>query len=124
MIARELISYKHPGSSKGLAARPRKIMGSLPTASGVTHVIFDMDGLLLDTEKFYSVAQQTILEKHGRQFSWDLKAKMMGKKALEAAQVLINETDLHGQLTAEQFLKQREEILDKLFPTSELMPGA
>jgi pseudouridine-5'-monophosphatase len=98
-------------------------MGSI-NAPGITHVIFDMDGLLLDTEKFYSVAQQTILEKHGRQFSWDLKAKMMGKKALEAAQVLVDETGLHGQLTAEDFLQQREEILDRLFPTSELMPGA
>lgn len=45
------------------------------------------DGLLLDTETFYTIAQQQILAKLGREFSWDLKAKMMGKKALDAAQV-------------------------------------
>lgn len=93
------------------------------TIKQITHVIFDMDGLLLDTETFYTVAQQQILAGLGKEFSWDLKAKMMGKKALDAAQVLIDELQLHGQLSAQQFLQQREEILDKLFPTSPLLPG-
>jgi hypothetical protein len=35
-------------------------------------------------------------------FTWDLKAKMMGKKALDAAQVLIDDLQLHGQLTPQQ----------------------
>eukprot|EP00878_Enallax_costatus_P022189 GHUV01023530.1.p1 GENE.GHUV01023530.1~~GHUV01023530.1.p1 ORF type:complete len:213 (+),score=49.06 GHUV01023530.1:24-662(+) len=51
-------------------------------------------------------------------------AKMMGKKALDAAQVFIDDMQLHGQLTPEEFLQQREAILDRLFPTSQLMPGA
>jgi hypothetical protein len=38
-------------------------------------------------------------------------------------QVLIDELQLHGQLSAQQFLQQREEILDRLFPSSPLMPG-
>eukprot|EP00775_Hariotina_reticulata_P007339 gene7340-7551_t len=90
----------------------------------ITHVIFDMDGLLLDTETFYTIAQQQVAERYGKQFTWDLKAKMMGKKALDAAQVLIDELQLQGQLTPQDFLQQREEVLDKLFPTSALMPGA
>lgn len=88
------------------------------------HCIFDMDGLLLDTEKFYTVAQEVVLSKYGRQFNWELKAQMMGRKALDAAQWLIDELDLQGQLTAEEFVQAREEILLKLFPTAELMPGA
>ncbi|KAF5742888.1 (DL)-glycerol-3-phosphatase 2-like [Tripterygium wilfordii] len=47
----------------------------------VTHVIFDMDGLLL-------------------------------------------ETGLSDSLSAEDFLVEREEMLQKMFPSSELMPGA
>ena len=49
---------------------------------------------------------------------------MMGKKALEAAQVLVAELGLEGQITPEQFLTEREEALDKMFPTSQLLPGA
>lgn len=52
------------------------------------------------------------------------QAKMMGKKALEAAELLVSELGLQGQISAEQFLKEREEALDELFPTSQLLPGA
>ncbi|XP_043708215.1 (DL)-glycerol-3-phosphatase 2-like [Telopea speciosissima] len=90
----------------------------------ITHVIFDMDGLLLDTEKFYTQVQEIILARYNKTFDWSLKAKMMGKKALEAARVFVDETGISNSLTAEQFLEEREEMLRNLFPTSELMPGA
>ncbi|XP_010259927.1 PREDICTED: (DL)-glycerol-3-phosphatase 2 [Nelumbo nucifera] len=89
----------------------------------ITHVIFDMDGLLLDTEKFYTEVQELILARFNKTFDWSLKAKMMGKKALEAAHVFVEETGISGSLSAEKFLEEREETLQKLFPTAELMPG-
>jgi hypothetical protein len=49
---------------------------------------------------------------------------MMGKKALDAAKILIEETGLQGQLTPEEFLREREASLDRLFPQAELLPGA
>eukprot|EP00882_Tetradesmus_deserticola_P032586 GHRQ01037067.1.p1 GENE.GHRQ01037067.1~~GHRQ01037067.1.p1 ORF type:complete len:127 (+),score=29.98 GHRQ01037067.1:196-576(+) len=36
------------------------------TKKQITHVIFDMDGLLLDTETFYTIAQQEILAGLGK----------------------------------------------------------
>ena len=48
---------------------------------------------------------------------------MMGKKAMEAAQLLVDNLQLQGQLTAQDFLAQREAALDAMFPSSELMPG-
>ncbi|PRQ37425.1 putative glycerol-1-phosphatase [Rosa chinensis] len=90
----------------------------------ITHVIFDMDGLLLDTEKFYTEVQEIILARYNKTFDWALKAKMMGKKAIEAARVFVEDTGLSDSLTAEDFLVEREAMLQKLFPTSELMPGA
>jgi beta-phosphoglucomutase-like phosphatase (HAD superfamily) len=93
-------------------------------APAVTHVLWDMDGVLLDTETFYTTVQQQILAKYGKEFTWALKSKMMGKKALEAAQVLIDDLQLAGQLSAEEFVALREVELDRLFPTAQLMPGA
>jgi pseudouridine-5'-monophosphatase len=90
----------------------------------VTHVLWDMDGVILDTETFYTVVQQQIVGKFGKEFTWALKARMMGKKALEAAQVLIDDLQLAGQLSAEEFVAMREVELDRMFPTAALMPGA
>jgi len=82
-----------------------------------------MDGLLLDTESLYTVAQQQIVGGFGKTFTWELKAKMMGQKALAAAQILVDDLQLHEQITPEAFLKEREEVLDVLFATCSLMPG-
>ncbi|XP_009780144.1 (DL)-glycerol-3-phosphatase 2 isoform X1 [Nicotiana tabacum] len=92
--------------------------------ASITHVIFDMDGLLLDTEKFYTEVQEIILARYNKTFDWSLKAKMMGKKAIEAARVFVEETGISDSLTAEDFLVEREEMLQKMFPTSDLMPGS
>lgn len=101
-------------------------MGDLapPKYKCITHVIFDMDGLLLDTEKFYTVVQERILEGYGKRFDWSLKSKMIGMKASEAAQVFVKETGLEGILTPEEFIRQREDMLQHMFPESDLMPGA
>lgn len=87
-----------------------------------THVIFDMDGLLLNTEEFYTIAQQEIAAMYGKEFTWALKAKMMGRQALPAARIFVDELDI--PMTPEELLLKREERLDELFPTCALMPGA
>ncbi|KAJ6435496.1 hypothetical protein OIU84_000647 [Salix udensis] len=89
----------------------------------ITHVIFDMDGLLLDTEKFYTEVQEIILARYNKTFDWSLKAKMMGKKAMESARIFVEETGISDSLSAENFLVEREAMLQNLFPTSDLMPG-
>lgn len=86
--------------------------------------MFDMDGLLLNTEDLYTIAQQEVLKPYGKEFTWDLKAKTMGMKAMPASNVVIETLQLQGILTPEQFLKDRETILHKTFSSAKLMPGA
>ena len=52
-----------------------------PAEQAVTHVLFDMDGLLLDTEPLYTAATEAVAARHGSTdpsglplaFTWDLK---------------------------------------------------
>jgi pseudouridine-5'-monophosphatase len=108
---------------EGLPIKPLRELLLLAAAPPVTHVLFDMDGLLLDTESAYTVAQQEIVDRWGKTFNWDLKSKMMGKKALEAAQILVDDLGLQGKITAEEFVTEREKKLDVLFANSSLLPG-
>ncbi|KAL4185492.1 hypothetical protein AMTRI_Chr10g230940 [Amborella trichopoda] len=89
----------------------------------ITHIMFDMDGLLLDTERSYTIVQERILSRYGKRFEMSLKSKLMGLKATEAAQIFVQETGLDGILSPEEFLKEREEMLQSLFLNCELMPG-
>jgi len=88
----------------------------------VTHVIFDMDGLLLDTELHYSRANEIICRRYDREFTWELKQMQMGRKSQEAAQVLLDYLKI--PLTVEQYQIETRNILYELFPTAELLPGA
>lgn len=45
----------------------------------VTHVIFDCDGLLVDSEKYYSLAISEVASRHGKKFDYKTKLDMMGK---------------------------------------------
>ncbi len=86
-------------------------------------LLFDMDGLLLDTERFYTIAQQKILDRFGITFTMDVKAKMMGRKALHAANIMIEHYGLQGKVDPEECVREREELLDELFPKTDLLPG-
>ena len=53
---------------------------------------FDMDGLVLDTESIYTKVQDTIAGEVGKTFGWDLKAKIMGMKGVDACQCIVRDT--------------------------------
>jgi HAD superfamily hydrolase (TIGR01509 family) len=94
------------------------------TRFDITHVICDMDGLLLDTESIYTEVQQQIASAYGRTFTWELKAKMMGRKAIEASRTFVKELDIEDKISAEEVLERREKFLDEMFVHANLLPGA
>lgn len=88
----------------------------------VTCVIYDMDGLLLDTEPFYTAASQLIAKRYGKVFDWSVKSRMIGQRAADSARVFTEALGL--PLTPEEYLQMRQTVLDELFPLAKPMPGA
>lgn len=94
----------------------------MPIDPPATHVIYDMDGLLLDTERFYTEVTQRIVGRFGKTFDWSVKSNMVGRPAIESARYLVATLEL--PITAEDYLRERESMLEELMPTAEPMPGA
>jgi pseudouridine 5'-phosphatase len=88
----------------------------------VSHVIFDMDGVLLDTETLYTEATQHIVGRFGKTYDWSVKANMIGRPAMDSARYLVETLAL--PISPDEYLSERAVIFEKLMPTAEAMPGA
>jgi pseudouridine-5'-monophosphatase len=85
-------------------------------------IIYDLDGLLLDTEPYYTQVNQIIAARFGKHFDWSIKSKMIGLRAIESAGVLIESLQL--PISPEDYLKERKHLLEELFPQAQPMAGA
>lgn len=91
-------------------------------ASSTTHVIFDLDGTLLDTEELYTTATQHVVGQHGKVFSLELKRLCMGGDAHRGAELVIKALAL--PLTPREYLKQRDREILRLVDQARPMQGA
>lgn len=98
------------------------MISALSTAPQITHVIYDNDGLLLDTEPFYTRAHQELAARFGKVFDWTVKAKMIGLRAEDSAHYIINALGL--PFSVEEYLDERKHLLETMFPQADPMPGA
>ncbi len=87
-----------------------------------THVIFDLDGTLLDTEPLYSIAAQSVVARYGKVFDWEIKRQIMGGGPLAGARFVVEALDL--PISPETYLAEREALLRESCKTARPMPGA
>jgi len=87
------------------------------------YVLFDMDGLLINTEHIYTVVANTILARYGKTMTWDIKAGWMGKPEYVASKHILSFfPDI--DLPVDQYTKERREMQNALWPTASFLPGA
>jgi HAD superfamily hydrolase (TIGR01509 family) len=74
--------------------------------------IFDLDGVIVDTEPIYSEAMQKLAEKRGKEFTLEIKRKVMGTAGLISMSVMKKSLGLTE--SPEELLKERGKIYQKL----------
>lgn len=88
----------------------------------VTHIIFDMDGTLVDTESVYEELYGKLIGKFDKTITKSLKLKYLGLPVESAIKTLIDELQL--PTTTEVLYKEYEELHDEMFGKLKLMEGA
>jgi len=94
----------------------------MTTRQKIEYVIFDMDGLMIDSERVYTEVTNDILAPYGVEMTWDIKAGLMGKPEWPAAVHLLSFfPDI--SLTHDDYIAQRTVAQDARWPHVQLLPG-
>nr|CAH7757395.1 unnamed protein product [Callosobruchus chinensis] len=88
----------------------------------VTHVIFDLDGTILDTESLFQTAFKSLGEEYGKQFTKEMQNKIAGCVQTETARRLVEYMDL--PITPEECLEKFLSFTRDKLPDCHYMPGA
>lgn len=89
---------------------------------GIEGVLFDLDGVLLDTEVTYTEATRQILGPLADRFDFALKARMMGRAPHVAAKILLE--GVGSTMTPDEFNQRKKPVLLELFRRSVPKAGA
>ncbi|KAL0595209.1 Pseudouridine-5'-phosphatase [Plecturocebus cupreus] len=92
-------------------------MAALPPPA--TNLPLDVDSLL---PRVRPVMFQDICDSYKKEYTWDVKPEVMGKTALEAAQVVVGVLQL--RMSKEELVEESQVSLRDVLPTAALMPGA
>lgn len=82
-------------------------------------LIFDMDGLMIDSERLYFETEKDMAEKLGKQVDDKLLWKLMGMSPLESMTIFKQELEIPESI--EDLLKKRVEIMTYKY-TNDLVP--
>lgn len=88
----------------------------------ITHIIYDFDGLLLDTEPIHVRVNSAIASDYGKTFDRAVHSKIIGRTALDSAQIIVDMLEL--PLSAIAYLERRDSLIRDLYADAQPMPGA
>ncbi|KAJ3030861.1 UNVERIFIED_CONTAM: hypothetical protein HDU68_007504 [Siphonaria sp. JEL0065] len=88
-----------------------------------THCLFDMDGLLVDTESIHITVNTEILSRYGLTYTDDVRTKMMGIKERDSATVFVEHFKGKVPLTVDEYLQERKEKVIARMAHCKPLPG-
>lgn len=88
----------------------------------VSHVIFDMDGLLLDTEHIYEAVVRDIAKSYNKDYPHDVRMRVMGTTEQMTIKIVIE--DLKLPVSQEDFHKKFNDLCRQRFTKLNLLKGA
>jgi pseudouridine-5'-monophosphatase len=97
-------------------------MSQAKSIKPVSHVIFDLDGTIVNTEKVYEAIFEDIVNSYNKTISQDLRLKYIGLPGKTACEIIAKELEIPVQ--PEELNKQLKEKAVQLISDVELMPGA
>jgi len=84
--------------------------------------LFDMDGLLIDSEDLYTICANEVLREYGRpDLPWGIKAQLQGRPGPEAQRIFHAWAQL--PLTPTEFYAKQSQLQRKYFPRAQPLPG-
>ncbi|KAI5805139.1 HAD superfamily hydrolase [Geopyxis carbonaria] len=97
-------------------------MASIQSLPPVKACLFDMDGLLINTEDIYTDVTNTILRDCGRpDLPWNVKAQLQGRPGPEAVRIFMEWAKLPISIT--EYQERQIPLQKKYFPTCGPLPG-
>jgi len=88
----------------------------------VTHCIFDMDGLLLDTEDIYEGAVRDVLKMYGKPYPKEVRMKILGTTEQTTAKIAVDSLNL--PITVTKFRELFRGLLRKRLGDLSMLRGA
>lgn len=88
----------------------------------LTAIIFDMDGLMVDTEPLSRRAWAEVIVTFGAVLTDDVYGRMIGRRSVEAAQILLDASAI--PLTAKELVGQKTAVFNQILAQGvPVMPG-
>ncbi|KAE8376992.1 HAD-like domain-containing protein [Aspergillus bertholletiae] len=95
---------------------------STPSLPRVRACLFDMDGLLIDSEDKYTDITNAILHEQGKpSIPWSIKAQLQGRPQPEAFKIFYDWAKL--TISPEEYAAKQAALQSKYFPESQPLPG-
>lgn len=86
--------------------------------------LFDMDGLLINTEDIYTLSTTKLLAEYNKPpMSWDFKMQVMGLPGPEVFKKFIKYYDLEGKITYEEYAQKQHNYQEKAWNECDYLSG-